>query len=221
MALPDRLPARIYLLALDREKHRLVASDRIGYALRGAALAELLLSGAIADDGGRVTPVRTVAADGLTAAVQQEIRDAKRPRTWRHWVTTRARRARPVVRDALADGRFITVRRDRVLGLFPVDRIDVRDVLEYRRYSTGIRQLARGATPVSRVDGPDAAAIALAAVAEVKTVLDRRERRQYADRIAALGADIAPVVKAIRQAIRSDRAAAVSAATSAGSTSGG
>jgi hypothetical protein len=211
MALPDDLPERIYLLAVDRGKRRLVARDRIGYALRGAALAQLLLAGAIRDDSGRVELVGGGSATGLAGVVRDEIAADTRPRRWRHWVHARARRARTEVRDRLVAARIITVTKDRALGLFPVERIDVKDVLTFQRYGTTIRAVAGGSALASRADPPDAAAVAITVAAEIGTVLNWGDRRRNKARIETLGAGIAPVVTAIRQNVRSDRAARASA----------
>lgn len=210
MSLPDELPERIYLLAVDRGKRRLVARDRIGYALRGAALAQLLLAGAIRDDSGRVELVGG-GATGLAGVLRDEIAADTRPRRWRHWVHARARRARTEVRDRLEAARIITVTKDRALGLFPVERIDVRDVLTFQRYGTTIRSVAGGSAPTARVDPSDAAAAAITVAAELGTVLNWGDRRRNKARIETLGAEIAPVVTAIRQCVRSDRAARASA----------
>jgi hypothetical protein len=210
MSLPDELPERIYLLAVDRGKRRLVARDRIGYALRGAALAQLLLAGAIRDDSGRVQLVGG-GATGLAGVLRDEIAADTRPRRWRHWVHARARRARTEVRDRLEAARIITVTKDRALGLFPVERIDVRDVLTFQRYGTTIRSVAGGSAPIARVDPSDAAAAAITVAAELGTVLNWGDRRRNKAWIETLGAEIAPVVTAIRQCVRSDRAARASA----------
>ncbi|GIL28293.1 GPP34 family phosphoprotein [Actinocatenispora comari] len=210
MSLPDELPERIYLLAVDRGKRRLVARDRIGYALRGAALAQLLLAGAIRDDSGRVELVGG-GATGLAGVLRDEIAADTRPRRWRHWVHARARRARTEVRDRLEAARIITVTKDRALGLFPVERIDVRDVLTFQRYGATIRSVAGGSAPTARVDPSDAAAAAITVAAELGTVLNWGDRRRNKARIETLGAEIAPVVTAIRQCVRSDRAARASA----------
>ncbi|BCJ36984.1 hypothetical protein Athai_44870 [Actinocatenispora thailandica] len=210
MALPDDLPERVYLLAVDRGRRRLVARDRLGYALRGAALAQLLLAGAVRDESGRVEAVRRVPVAGLAGTVLDEIAGDARPRRWRHWVHARARRARTDVRDRLVAARIITVTKDRALGLFPVERIDVRDVLAFERYGTAIRDAVGGPGRTSRVDATDAAAAAIAAAAELGTVARRADRRRAKARIEVLGAGIAPVVTAIRQCVRSDRAARAS-----------
>lgn len=211
MSLPDDLPERVYLLAVDRGKHRLAARDRIGYALRGAALAQLLLAGAVRDEAGRVEVVRRIDAAGLAGTLLGEITDDPRPRRWRHWVHARARRARTEVRDRLVAARIITVTKDRALGLFPIERIDVRDVLAFQRYGTTIRAAAGGTALVSRVDAQDGAAAAIAAATELGTVLNWGDRRRNKARIETLGTEIAPVVKAIRQCVRSDRATRASA----------
>jgi hypothetical protein len=111
----------------------------------------------------------------------------------------------------LVAARNITVTKDRALGLFPVERIDVIDVLTFQRYGTTIRAVAGGSALASRADPSDAAAVAIAVAAEIGTVLNWVDRRRNKARIETLGAGIAPVVTAIRQSVRSDRAARASA----------
>jgi hypothetical protein len=214
---PDDLPARTYLLALDPRKERLVARDRVGYLLRGAALAELLLAGALRDEHRKAVPTGLVATvDPFTAGVLAEITASPRPRDWRHWVRRRARRARPAVRDRLADNGVLRVETSRVLGVFPVERLTVTDPRAYQGYVDAVGRALRGDAPVERVDPRDAAAVALAAAAELRTVLSGAERRRYKKRVAMLAESVGPAVTAVRKAIQSDRAAAATAGAAAG-----
>ncbi|GAA4208298.1 GOLPH3/VPS74 family protein [Actinocatenispora rupis] len=218
MRLPDDLPSRMYLLALDPAKERLVARDRIGYLLRGAALADLLLAGALRDEQRKAVPTGLVAdSDPFAADVLAEIAASGRPRDWRHWVRRQARQARPRVRDRLVDNGFLTVETRRVLGIFPSERLTVTDPRTYRAYVDGVGQALRGDRPVDRVEARDAAAVALAAAAELRTVLSGSERRSYKKRIEMLAESVDPVATAVRKAIQSDRAAAASAGAAAGS----
>lgn len=217
MRLPEDLPARTYLLAIDTGRGRLVAHDRIGYLLRGAALADLLLAGALREEKRRAVPTGTVPdADPFTAAVLAEITASPRPRDWRHWVRRQARRARPAVRDRLVGNGFLTVESSRVLGIFPAERLTVVDPRVYQGYVDAIGRVLRGDEPAERVDPRDAAAAALAAAAELRTVLSATERWRQRKRVAALAERVDPVVAAVRKAISGDRAAASAAASSGG-----
>ena len=53
---PDSLAAQLFLLAYDTKRQRLVSRSELGYALRAAALADLVLRGSLVDDGGKPVP---------------------------------------------------------------------------------------------------------------------------------------------------------------------
>jgi hypothetical protein len=53
---PDTLPAKLYLLACDVDRHRLTDRRDLGYLLRGAVLADLSLRGCLSDDDGTAKP---------------------------------------------------------------------------------------------------------------------------------------------------------------------
>lgn len=202
--LPESLPARLYLLACDRATGRVVARDLIGYALRAAALLDLVLAGALTGDPQRPVAATVPVADGFEAEVHAEIA-AGRPGTWSRWVQRHSRQARTAVRDQLVAAGWLTVRRDRVLGLWPVERVEVRDAAGHQAFLAGTRQLVRGATPVSRIARRDAALVSLAAAAELRTVVSRTERREYQQRIAELAARTGPAAAALRNVIRQVR----------------
>src|SRR5438128_2456265 len=52
---PTSLAARLYLLAWDPRRERVVGTTQLGAALRAAALVDLVLRGRLAIDAGRVT----------------------------------------------------------------------------------------------------------------------------------------------------------------------
>jgi hypothetical protein len=61
MTLPESLPARLYLLAYDTEKNRVTAQSQLGLVLRGAALADLYLTGRVTDENGKARAAGGVA----------------------------------------------------------------------------------------------------------------------------------------------------------------
>lgn len=215
MELPESLPARLYLLACDRAKDRIVPRDRIGYALRAAALVDLVLAGALTDDPHRPVAATVPVADRFEAEVHAEIA-ADKPRTWGSWVQRRSRSARTAVRDQLVAGGWLSVRRERVLGLVPVERVVVRDAAGHQALLAGTRELALGTRPASRVARRDAALVALAAAGELGTVLSRAERREYKRRIDDLTARTGPAVSALRKVIRQVRMQQAVAASGGG-----
>jgi Golgi phosphoprotein 3 GPP34 len=212
MELPESLPARLYLLACDRAKDRVVPRDRIGYVLRAAALVDLVLAGALTDDPQRPVATPASVTDGFEAGVHTEIA-ADKPRTWGRWVQRQYRPARAAVRDQLVAGGWIGVRRDRVLGLVPVEHVVVRDPAGHQAFLASTRELVLGTRPVSRVARRDAALVALAAAGELRTVLSRAERREYKRRIEDLTARTGPAASALRKVIRQVRMQQAAAAS--------
>ena len=214
MELPESLPAQLYLLACDRDRRRVVPADQIGYVLRSAALVDLVLAGALTDDEKRPVAATVPVGDVFEAAVHAEIA-ASGPKSWGRWVQRNQRAARTAVRDQLAALGWIGVERERLLGIFPVERVTVRDTVRHQTFVTQVRELARGTRPVSRVSRRDAALVALAAAGELR-ILSRAERRQYKQRIEDLTARTGPVAPALRKVIRQLHAQRAAAATASG-----
>ncbi|MWA01906.1 GPP34 family phosphoprotein [Actinomadura sp. LD22] len=204
---PETLPARMYLLAYDLRKKRMTTRGaRLGYVLRAAALTELFLDGRLEERRGRPVP-GTPGADPY--GVRAQIADS-RPRPWHHWVRRDARSAVRTVRDELERGGWIRVRGRRVLGLFPAEEITVRDPRVVKDLWGGASSALRG-RPVAHVNSYDAAAVALAAAGELRSVLPGSERRRHRRRIAELTARSGPAAPAMRRVIRAQRAAMASA----------
>jgi hypothetical protein len=205
------LPQRLYLLSWDRERKRFVGSGERDLLLRAGALAELLLTGLLADEAGRAVVVAgaKAPADPFLAEVFAQIEAAAKPKKWQSWVNHRAGRAKRTVRDQLAAGRWVKVEQRRLLGMIPADRVTVRDPLAVRKLVDAAAAAVR-APRVDTVPAVDAAAAALAATANLRTVLPRKEARARKERITALGERIAPVPTALRKAISGRHAAAAS-----------
>ncbi|GAA1589750.1 GPP34 family phosphoprotein [Actinomadura kijaniata] len=203
---PDSLPARMFLLAYDPKKQRLTRRDKLGYLLRAAALTELYLDGRLVDDRRRPCP-DTPGADPYGVCAQIA---ASRPRSWQHWVRKDHRAMVATVREELRRDGWIRVERRRVLGLFPVHRVTVRDPRVVKTLWGGASAALRG-KPSAHVNSYDAATAALAAAADLRTVLPRGDRRRYKRRIAELTARSGPAVKAMRKVIQAEEAAAAAA----------
>ncbi|MFC5748008.1 GOLPH3/VPS74 family protein [Actinomadura rugatobispora] len=204
--IPESLPARMFLLAYDLEKKRLaVSGSRLGYVLRAAALTELYLDGRLTEERRKPKP-DTPGDDpyGLVAQIA-----SSRPRSWQYWVRKDSRAMVRTVRDELAGGGWIRVRHRRVLGLFPCDEVTVKDPRVVKTLWGGASSALRG-RPVAHVNSYDAAAVALAAAGELKTVLPGADRRRHKRRIAELTARSGPAAPAVRKVIQAYHAAAAS-----------
>ncbi|WP_141584300.1 GPP34 family phosphoprotein [Actinomadura sp. WMMA1423] len=201
---PDSLPARMYLLAYDLRKQRMTrGGTRLGYVLRAAALTELYLDGRLGEE--RRRPVPGTPGDDPYGVLAQIA--ASRPRSWQHWVRKDARSIVPTVREELARGGWIRVRSRRVLGLFPHQDVTVKDPRVVKALWGGASSALRG-RPVAHVNSYDAAAVALAAAGELKTVLPGADRRRHRRRIEELTARTGPAAVAVRKVIRQMNAAA-------------
>ncbi len=202
----EPLTAKIYLLGYDPRRRRIAGGGNHGLMVRAAALEELRLAGAIADDAGKV---RAGAAprpdDPVLASVLQEISAAERPRPWKYWVTRKQKDTCRAVRDRLEDSLVIRVEPHRVLGIFAGTRVYVRDP---RAVDAVRAEVDRVLTAPGPAEPAGAALVALAATGGLGTILPRARRRQFKDRITQLTAG--PVPPALRRAIR-DREAASAA----------
>ncbi|TDB90170.1 GPP34 family phosphoprotein [Actinomadura sp. KC216] len=200
---PESLPARMFLLAYDTTKHKMTKNGaRLGYVLRGAALTELYLDGRLGEE--RRRPVPGTPGDDPYGVLAQIA--ASRPRSWRHWVRKDSKAIVDAVRDELVRGGWIRVRTRKALGLFPYRKITVRDPRVVKELWGGASSALRG-RPVAHVNSYDAAAVALAAAGELKTVLPGRDRRRHRRRIKELTARSGPAAPAVRRVIREQNAA--------------
>ncbi|MBX6765761.1 MAG: GPP34 family phosphoprotein [Actinomadura rubrobrunea] len=201
---PDSLPARMYLLAYDLRRGRMTrCGGRLGYVLRGAALAELYLDGRLVDE--RRGPRPGTPGDDPYGVVAQIA--ASRPRSWQHWVRKDSGAMVRKVRDELAAQGWIRVRERRVLGLFRTHRVEVKDPRVVKALWGGASSALRG-KPVAHVNSLDAAAVALAAAGELNTVLPAQERRRHKRRITQLSARTGPAAGAVRRVVRAHYATA-------------
>ncbi|HEY3262475.1 MAG TPA: GPP34 family phosphoprotein [Pseudonocardiaceae bacterium] len=203
MDLPESLPARLFLLAYDPAKGRLTARGRLGFLLRAAALADLLLGGHIEDAGGRprADARAPLPADPALAAVLDEI-GGSRPRSWQHWIRRHGGATRTAVAEQLAAARWIERQPHKVLGVLPSTRIVLCDQAVVGRLGNRVRAALRAGTPVAEVERRDAAMVALAAAGELSTVLPGPQRREHAQRISAFTEAIGPVVAALRKVLQ-------------------
>ncbi|MEU9189339.1 GPP34 family phosphoprotein [Streptomyces sp. NPDC048484] len=205
---PLSLPARLYLLAWDTTKRKVTGESQVPHLVRAGALTELAQRGLLADTDGVATPTdpdgRTgdPVLDGLLELIEES-----RPHKWKTWVSLRARITLDAVQAQLAADGYLRAEKTRVLGVFPsveyeIDRVAVVD---------GLREEARlvleGPVPVDEVSERDAAFVALAAAAELRTLLSGRERRQYEERVEALAVRSGAATPALKQAVQEVRSA--------------
>jgi hypothetical protein len=211
---PLSLPARLYLLAWDTARREVTGSAHLHHLVRAGALTELAQRGLLVDDDGIVTPVdldsRTGDAvlDGLLELISES-----RPRRWRTWVTLRARVTLDAVREQLVAEGYLRARKKRVLGVFP----SVEHVLDRVAAVEALREQARlvleGPGPVADVSDRDAALVALAAAAQLRTVLPARDRARHKERLERLAERGGAATPALRQVVREVRTAVIAAVT--------
>lgn len=199
---PESLPARLFLLAYDMDKKRMTGRGELGYVLRAAALTELYLDGRLA---GEKRPGPDTPGPDPYGIVKQI--SESRPRRWQHWVGKGQKAMFKAVRAELEAEGWIRVEHHRVLGLFPAYRVTVRDTRVVKDLWGRASSALRG-KPVAHVNSYDAATVALAAAAKLKTVVSRADRRRHKGRIADLTARSGPAVPALRKALDAHHAQA-------------
>ncbi|MER7248114.1 GPP34 family phosphoprotein [Kribbella sp. NPDC000426] len=202
LRVPESLVGRVFLLACDSERGRLVARAKVGKVLRAAALVDLVLAGNLVDDNGKARVTAAPApGDPVLAAVLEDMRAAG-PRRWKHWVERRPGATVRRVRDELDRARLIKVEPHRILGIVPADRITVRHPLMRRQLLQAAHDTLRASRLVSRVDLRDASIVVLAATADLRTIVTKDQRIRHKDRLAQLAVRIGPVVPALKKSIQ-------------------
>ncbi|WP_328689660.1 GPP34 family phosphoprotein [Streptomyces phaeochromogenes] len=211
------LPARLYLLAWDTTKLKVTDAAHLPHLVRAGALTELAQRGLLADVDGIATPTDPDAQtgdpvlDGLLELVEES-----RPHRWKTWVGLRARVTLDAVRAQLAADGYLRAEKTRVLGVFPsveyeIDRVAVVDALRAEA-----REVLEGPMPVEEVPEQDAALVALAAGAELRTLLSGKEQRQYKQRIEDLVERSGATTPALKKAVQEVRSAVVLVMTTTG-----
>ncbi|GHD92188.1 GOLPH3/VPS74 family protein [Streptomyces naganishii] len=215
------LPARLYLLAWDTERPRLTGTAHLHHLVRAGALTELAQRGLLVDDDGITTPVDLDAhtgdpvLDGLLELVRES-----RPRRWRAWVTLRARYTLVAVREQLAAEGYLRAEKRRVLGIFPSVEHALQRVAAVDALQREARGVLEGDRPAVEVSERDAAVVALAAAAELRTLVPGKDRRRHRRRIEELTERSGAAAPALRRVVREVRTAVVVAATAASAPAG-
>ncbi|WP_377271236.1 GPP34 family phosphoprotein [Peterkaempfera sp. SMS 1(5)a] len=210
---PVNLPEELLLLCADPRSGQLRRPHHFDRVLGGAVLAELLAVGALAVQDKRITEVRPLpVGDPVADRILAELSETgKRPRhlALDRWVRRASSRVARTYLDALTARGLLTVRRRRVLGIFPA--------MTYTATlpgwpKAGADRILR-ALPTAGPYDPTARDLQLAAL--VGTVsLDRRlfpgpDGRPIRKRLGELSRTT-PIAAAVRRVISSDEAAASS-----------
>lgn len=145
------LSQELLLLAIRPDTGRIARGHELGFALAGAALADLALAERIQVPGRTVVliderPTGDRAADLVLARIA-----TGKPRACSWWVSRLAGRMVRVAAESLANAEVVATEKDRVLGIVPVTRHrvvrpDVRNPIEARVR----RALSGGAAPGDR-----------------------------------------------------------------------
>ncbi|MER5461386.1 GPP34 family phosphoprotein [Streptomyces sp. NPDC002668] len=216
------LAARLYLLCWDAERMELTGTSCPGPLVRAGALTELAQRGMLADADGIARPLgdnRTgdPVLDGLLELVEES-----RPRTWTRWVTYHATYTLDAVGRQLSEAGCLRRRRGRLLGLFSAQyELDRADVVKSLREEA--RAVLGGPVPVEDISDRDAALVALAAAADVRTLATGNERRRHRGRIEALterSGAAAPTLKNVFQEVRAAVIVEVTSASATGASGG-
>ncbi|GAA2816166.1 GOLPH3/VPS74 family protein [Crossiella cryophila] len=204
------LAEQLFLLACDPDKQRVPERHKLGYVVRAAALTELSLRGCLADAEGWVaTGASKPTGDQLLDGVLTEISRDK-PRKWTAWVRKQRPATVNAVQDALARSGAISVRPRRILGLFPTYTVTVHNPVA-RQMS--VQRVRAAVTGTGALPPADAALAALAATAELKDLLSKRELKAAKQRIEELLAVCGPPGLALRKAISDLKAAAANSSS--------
>ncbi|NKQ52186.1 GPP34 family phosphoprotein [Amycolatopsis sp. K13G38] len=208
MKAPETLPAQMFLLAFDPQCGKLTARGELGYLLRAATLADLVLNGHLGDERGK--PIAGGYPGQLDPVLMDvwELVSQSGPKSWRRWICKGRRQTYLAVRNQLAEAHVVKLERKRALGLIPYTRIALRETASARRIHERVGRAVRGSEPAYRVEPDVAALAALASAGQLRVALSGRDRRRYGDRIGKLGERIEPIARALHRAISSQRAAA-------------
>ncbi|MEU9015210.1 GPP34 family phosphoprotein [Streptomyces sp. NPDC048479] len=217
------LAARLYLLSWDTERMTPTGTSCLAPLVRAGALTELAQRGMLAEADGVARPVGDNLTGDPVLDELLELVEESRPRTWKRWVTHHATYTLEAVRKQLAGAGYLRRRRGRLLGLFSAAQyeLDRADVVKSLREET--RAVLGGPVPVAEISDRDAALVALAAAAEVRTLATADERKRHKDRIEALterSGAAAPTLRNVIQEVRDAVIFEVTSASAAGASGG-
>jgi hypothetical protein len=121
MDLPRTLYGQLYLLAYDLKRRRFDYTKLwlLGYALRGATLAELVMTGHLQDVDGTARRAGGWPPNDPVFRTTLEAIEADEPKPWSQLVVDSEKNAGRLVRDQLENHGWICQRRRRRFGLVP------------------------------------------------------------------------------------------------------
>ncbi|MFD5630714.1 MULTISPECIES: GPP34 family phosphoprotein [unclassified Streptomyces] len=214
------LPARLYLLSWDTAKLKVTGATHLHHLVRAGALTELAQRGLLSDVEGIATPVDPDAHTGdLVLDGLLELIEESRPRKWKAWVTLRARVTLDAVRAQLAAEGYLRAEKKRVLGLFPSVEYELERVSAVDALREDARRVLAGPESVADVSERDAAVVALAAAAELRTLVSGKDRKLHKDRIEQLTERSGAAAPALKKVIQEVRTAVMVAVTTGATTS--
>ncbi|MGH3415768.1 MAG: GOLPH3/VPS74 family protein [Actinocrinis sp.] len=231
------LAADLLLLAIDPQRRRVLATEKIDYALMGAELVDLAISGRVVMAGDRVEVVdaRPTGDDRLDAALMS-LAGSKRPPRAKAWVQSVRKGMRADYLGALADAHAIQRQQRPLLRVLYRTEYLVLDTGRQTEIRARIDAIAYGA---GRVDSPADRALAglvhacglanaiypgganrsarkrLQAVARAEKIVGSRAGRSAGDMTIDGAADASSAAGAASTAAAHAVGAAVSAATDA------
>ncbi|MGW6454519.1 GOLPH3/VPS74 family protein [Streptomyces sp. NPDC055078] len=214
------LAARLYLLAWDTDRMKVTGTTHLADLVRAGALTELAQRGLLSDEDGYARPLPDARTGDPVLDRLLELIEESRPRKWKNWVTYRSSYTLDAVRAQLAETGYLRASS----GLFARTRYDLERPGAVVSLRAEARAVLTGSTPVAETAERDAAFVALAAAAELRTFATARERRAYKARIEALTARsgaAAPALKKVIQEVRAAVVAVVMASAAGASASGG
>ncbi|PAZ11192.1 GPP34 family phosphoprotein [Streptomyces sp. SA15] len=181
------LPARLYLLAWDTARQEATDAAGLDRLVRAGALTELVRRGLLTDEDGIATPVDldALTGDAVLDGVLELVRES-RPHRWRAWVTLRARVTLDAVREQLTAEGYLRAEKSRVLGVFPTVEYALERVADVRALQEEARRVLQGPVPVAEVSDRDAAVVALAAAAELRTLVPGKDLAGHRQRLEEL-----------------------------------
>lgn len=207
---PLSLPAHLYLLAWDTSKSGITGATQNPQLVRAGALTELAQRGLLVDDDGIATPVDMDAStgDAVLDGLLELVRES-RPHRWRSWVTLHTRITLDAAREQLAAGGWLRARKRRALGLFPTVEYDLARQAAVEALQEEARQILRGPVPAVDISDRDAAVVALAAAAGLRTLLSRKESHDTrVEELIERSGQAAPALRKVVHELRGAVAAA-------------
>ncbi|MEU6533932.1 GPP34 family phosphoprotein [Streptomyces sp. NPDC046928] len=194
----DDLACAMYLLAHDAAAEGPYDRSRTALLVRASAVVDLALRGVLHEDHG------TVAVSGPTTTgspvLDLALRDAAEGHGWRRLVRGDRLRTLAEVEDQLVRAGILVVtepgtrrgaRRSRLADPSAADAVRAR-----------VFTALHGNGPVQDVPAADAALLALASAGRVRTVVSRRDRKVFRDRIDACTSRLAAPAPGLERAVR-------------------